>query len=709
MPIIDLKTGELTDEQPAQPIQPTQQTEAQQFSGGIIDLDTGEFTNQQPQQLASQQEEPSLTDRFVDLFTGELRQTEAIKNLPEVIALDLGDTFENLKLRASLVATPNAGEKVALIKNNFPDAVFSTDEKENVVVDFGGGRKGVLDAPGATLAGAGETLAEIAAFIPAALGVDKFTQARKAKGIPTTTTQKALVGGAGAGLTQAAIEGLQSQIGGTFNEEEIAIATALGGVAEIVLPAIQAFRQSKRAKAIGVETDEVAKAIESIKPATQAQKGVQQATGVDVPLFQAQQTQIPSELLKQRVLPQLDAGARTAAQALEKQNKAAFDATSELINTIAPENTIVSASKRFREVAKLSIESAKQRRSLQVKPLYDEAFNVGGTVDLLSTKSMIDDILNEAPKGSDFEKIGMQIKNLIEPLREGATPTLRQLQKAKISMQDIIDGVGEKAVSGTIKGEVTGVKRELVERMEEASPLFKQAEDKFKELTPAVKELEDSILGQVSKIDDTQLKNIAQKIFDPKAGLTDPQSVVNAKRIIQEVDPDAWNQLLRVEMNRRMGGLEQLIEEIPGDFTGNIPGQLRRTLFGNPQQRKALMAAMNSEQRTNFKYLEAVLKRASSGRAAGSPTAAFGQAIEKLKGVSSVIRDVIFRPLSTLQQTGERGIFDRNVAKLSEVMFDPKFKPQLNKLKKLNPDSPAAARAMTQLLNIDSEVNEGNK
>lgn len=708
MPIIDLKTGELTDEQPAQPIQPTQQTEAQQFSGGIIDLDTGELTNQQvqPQPTA---EDPNLMNKFVDLFTGELRQTEAIKNLPEVIALDLGDTFENLKLRASLVATPNASEKVALIKNNFPDAVFSTDEKENVVVDFGGGRKGVLDAPGATLAGAGETLAEIAAFIPAALGVGKLTQARAAKGIPTTTTQKALAGSAGAGLTQAAIEGLQSQIGGTFDEEEIAIATALGGAAETVLPAIQAFRQSRRSKAIGAETDEVAKAIESIKPTMQAQEGVQQATGVDVPLFQAQQTQIPSELLKQRVLPQLDAGARTAAQALEKQNKAAFDATSELINTIAPKNTVASASKRFREVAKLSIESAKQRRTLQVEPLYNEAFDVGGTVDLLSTKSMIDNILDEAPKGSDFEKIGVQIKNLIEPLREGATPTLRQLQKAKISMQDIIDGVGDKAVSGTIKGEVAGVKRELVKRMEEASPLFKQAEDKFKELAPAVKELEDSILGQVSKIDDTQLKNIAQTIFDPKAGLTDPQSVVNAKKIIQEVDPDAWNQLLRVEMNRRIGGLEQLIEEIPGDFTGNIPGQLRRTLFGNPQQRKALMAAMNPEQRTSFKYLETVLKRASSGRAAGSPTAAFGQAIEKLQGVSSVIRDVIFRPLSTLQQTGERGIFDRNVAKLSEVMFDPKFKPQLNKLKKLNPDSPSAARAMTQLLNINSEANEGNK
>lgn len=708
MPIIDLKTGELTDEQPIQPVQGVQTEEPQQSSGGIIDLDTGEFTSQQvqPQPVTK---DPSLTDRFVDLFTGELRQTEAIKDLPEVMTLDLGDTFENLKLRASLVATPNAGEKIALIKNNFPNAVFTTDEKENVVVDFGDGKKGVLDAPGVTLAGAGEALAEIAAFIPAALGVGKFTKARTAKGLPTTTTQKALVGGAGAGLTQTAIEGLQSQIGGTFDEEEIAIATALGGAAETVLPAIQSLRQARRAKAIGAEADDVAKAVESIRPTTQAQEGLQQATGVDVPLFQAQQTQIPSELLKQRVLPQLDASARTAAQALERQNKAVFDATTELINTIAPEGSIVSASKRFRDIAKLSIDAKKQARSAAVKPLYNNAFEIGADVDLNATTSLVDNVLSEAPKGSDFEKVGLQLKNLIAPLKDGEKPSLRQLQKAKITMQDIIDGVGEKSVSGTIKGEVAQVKRQLVSSMEDASPLFKQAEDKFKELAPAVKELEDSVIGQISKVDDTQLKTIAQKIFDPKSELTDPTSIKNAKKAIESVDPNAWNDLIRVEMNRRIGGLEQLIEEIPGDFTGNIPGQLRRTLFGNPQQRKALMSAMNPEQRTNFKYLETVLKRASSGRSAGSPTAAFGQAIEKLKGISSVIRDVIFRPLSTLQQTGERGIFDRNVAKLSEVMFDPKFKPQLSKLKKLNPDSPAAARAMTQLLSIDSDTNQGNK
>lgn len=704
MAIIDLGSGQV-----AAGRQPEPEPEQQQ-PGGIINLDTGGFVAQEQQQSQLQQpanEDPSLTDQFFDLFTGELRQTEDIKGLPEVFSLDLGNTFDNLKLKASLAITPNVEEKISLIKNSFPETVFTTDENGTVIADFGesfGGKKGVIDAPGVTLAGFGETLAEIGAFIPATLGAGRFAKGRAAAGLPTSTVQKAAVGAAGAGLTQTALEGLQVAAGGTFDADEIAIATSLGGVAETVLPAIQSFRQAKRAKAIGAETEEVAAAVESIRPTVEAQQAVEQATGVNVPLFQAQQTQIPSELLKQRILPQLDAGARTAAKALEGQNKASFDAVTELVNTIAPEGSIASASKRFRDTSKLAIEAKKQARSAASRPLYREALETGAEVNLDTTKSLIDNVLSDAPVGSEFEKVGLQLQRLVSPIKEGEEPTLRQLQKAKISMQDIIDGVGEKAVSGTIKGEVAQVKRNLVSAMEEASPLFKQAEDTFRQLSPAVQELEESVIGQISKVNDTQLKTIAQKIFDPKTELTDPAAIRNAKATIEAVDPQAWNDLLRVEMNRRIGGLEQLIEEIPGDFVGNIPGQLRRTLFGNPQQRKALLAGMNDDQKKNFKYLETVLKRASSGRAAGSPTAAFGQAIEKLKGVSSVVRDVIFKPLSTLQQTGERGIFDRNVARLSEVMFNPEFKPQLNRLRDLNPDSPAAARALSQLLNPASSA-----
>ena len=303
------------------------------------------------------------------------------------------------------------------------------------------------------------------------------------------------------------------------------------------------------------------------------------------------------------------------------------------------------------------------------------------------------------PPGSEFVRTGNRLKNLIKPPKAGESPSLRQLQKAKISMQDMIDAVGDKAVSNTMKREIVQVKRELVDQMSEASPLFRAAEDEFARLSPAVKALNDSIIGQISKTKDVNIKNIAQRIFDPKEGLTNPTVIRNAKAVIDQADPGAWNDLMRIEMERRVGGIIQTSEDATIDLVGNLPGQLNSALFGNKPQRNALLSGMSSEQKKNFRYLESVLKRAASGRAAGSPTAAFGEAIGKLRGVSGVIRDLIFRPLKTLGETGERGLFDRNVSALTDVMFDPRFEPQLRQLRDLSPNSPAAGRAFLQIIN----------
>ena len=637
------------------------------------------------------QAEPQEEPGFLDIFTGESRETRATEELPELGKGGLlsGEDAGKIALVAPvLLSTLDPREMGNILSTQFENIGITEDEKGNLIANNNAtGAQVVINKPGVSQLDVLQGLGIAAAFTPAA----------KVAAVAPTVAQKAIVGGSLAAVTETGMQAGQKVLGGEINEEDIALAGAFGVAAEVAVPIIQRFRQARQAKRVGVEADEVAKAVESIKPVKTAVEEVEKATGQKVGLFQAQQTQAPSQLLKQRILPQLDAGARKAAEALETQNKEVFDATTRLINTIAPEGSIVSAAKKFRETAKLAVDSAKQSRSLAVKPLYDDALNLGANVDVKATSGMIDDILKEAPPGSEFEAVGNKLKNLIVG-KEGAQPTLRQLQKAKITMQDMVDAVGDKAVSGTIKAEIIGVKKQLVDSMTESSPLFKIAEEEFKRLSPAVKKLEDSILSQVSKVKDTQLKNIAQNIFDPKASLTDPASIIQAKKAIDSVDPEAWSRLLRVEMQRRLGGLESLIDDIPGDFVGNIPGQLRRTLFGNPAQRKALFSGMDDQQKQSFKYLELVLKRASMGRAAGSPTAAFGQAIEKLKGVSAVIRDTIFRPLSTLQQTGERGIFDRNVAALTDVTFDPKFAPQMKKLIKLNPDSPAAARAMTQLL-----------
>ena len=63
-----------------------------------------------------------------------------------------------------------------------------------------------------------------------------------------------------------------------------------------------------------------------------------------------------------------------------------------------------------------------------------------------------------------------------------------------------------------------------------------------------------------------------------------------------------------------------------------------------------------------------------------------------------ILRDAIFRPLKTFQETGERAIFDRNVSALTDVMFNPKYKPQLDKLRKINPNGPEAGTILKDLL-----------
>lgn len=693
MAIIDLGSGRITQEAPSaegqpqaqagiepQPVTaPTQQP--QQQLGRVIDLDTGEFAQDRPVSQARQAEAQAV----------DVERRRRIEALPELTGIAAGESKAKLAaLTPVLLATTDPRELGNILSANFPNiGIQETPEGEILAFNNETGRRVIINKPGLSPIDVIQGLGIAAAFTPAA-GV---------AAVPAALAAKVGVGAATAGLTQAAIEGIQSQVGGELDESEIAIATALGGAAELVVPAIQAVRQSRQAAKVGAQRAEVETVREAIRPAQEATQAVEQVTGQRVGLFPAQQTQVPSELLKQRILPQLDAGAQTAAAALERQNKEVFDATSDLLNTIAGPEVAITGAGRFRTAAQNAIQSAKNSRSAATSDLYREALDTGATADLGPVRDLVKQNLDGAPEGGEIIKTMKKIAVFLKP-KNGTEPTLRQLQKTKFELDSMLEKFGENALGNSTKRDVVELKRLLVSQMEEASPLYKTANDEFARLSPAVTNLENSIIGGASKVKDVDLQNISRRIFSPNSN---PEVVKNAKAVIDQADPGAWNDMLRTELQRRFGGIETLAEDIPGELVGNVPGQLRRAIFGNPEQRRTLLSAMNRDQKQNFIYLEQVLKRAASGRAAGSPTAAFGQALEKLRGTASVLRDFIFRPVKTLQETGERGLFDRNVASLTKAMFDPNFQPQMARLRALNPNSPAAARAFAQLLNTASE------
>ena len=713
--IINLETGQLTPtpEQQA-PEEATQQPAPQQqveISPEVAEL-AGAF--QQPGQLEgiderfksniaiglpknealrvaieSQRSDQAPQVEGLSPFPEQRKETQAAQTLPEFGSGGLlagESTAKTVALAPLLLATTKPEEVASILTANFPDVGISQDPGGNLLAT--NNRTGVqviLNKPGMSQLDVLQGLGIATAFMsPASLA-----------SLPAKVGGKALVGGTAAAVTQSGIEAAQQAAGGEFNKGEVALAGGLGVGAELVAPAIQSFRQGRQASQLDVAKSEVAETLRRIAPAKEAQQAIGQATGVTPRLFQAQQTMQPSTLIKQRLIPQLDAGAQQAAKQLEAQNSEVFEATTRLINSIAPADVVSTGAKRFRGAAKLALEAGRQRRSEAVRPLFKDALKAGADVDLTPVKSLISEALDGAPATGKASKKIKEISLLLQG-KGGAKPTLLQLQKAKFEIDDMLELFGDNALGVTTKRDVVGIKKALVDQMEAASPLYKAANEEFARLSPAVKELQDSIIGSIAAVDDVTLKEVSKKIFD--ATESNPEVIRQAKKIIDGVDPGAWDDLLRVELQRKIGGLETLADDIPGELAGNLPGQLRRAIFGNPTQRKTLLSGMSKEQRKNFVYLDEVLRRASTGRHAGSPTTPFAEALDRLKGSAGVIRDMILRPLESLKRTGERGLFDRNVAKMTDVLFNPKWEPRLIELRGLNPESKRAGEILQQLI-----------
>jgi len=606
--------------------------------------------------------------------TGREELRPELSNMQEFGATKEGDTA---RIAMGLLTTADPKEQQDIIKNIIPEATFETLNEGTVTVEVpdgkGGRRRSVLNRPGLSTQDFTTGIAQMLAFTPGArlAGAAKSLAARL--GLASLGSVGTEAARQAATIAQGSEQGIKSA--------ELGAAAVLGPLGEIIGPA----KSLQRPAVSTAATDQ----------AEQAVRGLEKATGKRVGLFQPQQSLKPSELVEQALLPQLDAGSARATQGLKKQNREVFDAVSELINKISPESEIATGSERFRTASNMVIDASKSRRRAASSGLFNSALEEGASVNTSPVKDIINESLKEAVEGSQKSVLKKTLRTL-----EGKKkpPTLRQLDNAKDAINEQLEKKAGSALASKTKRLLVKVKKELVSQMEAASPTYKNAMDEFRRLSPEVERLENSILGVTANKKDTQLKNIAQTIFDPKEGLTNPQAVTRAKKLIDEVDPGAWDDLLRVELNRRVGGIQEIGNATAGDLAGNTPGQLRRAIFGNPAQRNILMKAVSDEQRRNLRYLDIVLERAEKGRSAGSSTIPNKEALEKLRGPYATIRDMILKPKEFLASKGGQGVFDRNVEALTDVLFDTRFQKDMVKLRKLKPESKEAERLFGRMI-----------
>lgn len=637
--------------------------------GFVIDAQDQSSAPELPAGFALDSQAPIDTRTAEDV---QKAQTARIEALPELTGILSGqDKLKVAALSPVLLSTPDPIEFGRILEENFPDiGVVQTPEGEFIAVNNRTRQAASINKPGLSPVDVLQGLGIAASFFPAA----------KAASIPATLGGKVAAGSATSGLTQAAIEAGQALTGGEVSPTDIGIAAGLGGAAEVILPAVSAARQ-----AIRPATATVAPEVQAARAATE---GVEEVTGQAVGLFPAQRSQNPAELITQRLLPQLQGGARKATEALKRQNEQVFNATARLINQTGAADSLTAGAGRFKTAAENAVAKAKSIRAEKASPLYREAFKDNAKVDIEPVRIAIDAALDNFPAQGKISGVIKKAEKVVESAK-----SLRELHGAKLEIDELINARGDSSLTNTAKNELRGIQQSLLTQIDEASPLYAQARSEFAAASPAVEEVSQGIIGRIANKEN--LKSISKDIFD--AQQVNPAVIRNAKKVIDEVDPQAWDDILRIELQRRIGGLTDLIAENP-DAVANTPAQIKRALFGNPANRKVLLSGMNTEQRQSFKFLEEVLGRAASGRAQGSPTAAFGAVREEVRGVPLAVKDFIFSPIKSISGLGEQRIIERNTEALAELAFNPEFAGKVKSVSALKQNTDAARRAMTQLL-----------
>lgn len=699
MPIIDLSTGQVTDQQ-ADEAEGVTPIEPAAVEPRVIDLNTGAFVAPVLEQPRAEEIQPQETG-FADIFTGSERiaATPELGTLPEFGVTEEGDVP---RIALGLLSTFDPKAQQDIIQQAIPEAVFETTPDGSTIIEVptkdGGTRRSVLNRPGFSPQDLTTSIAQVLSFIPAA----------KVANLGRTLLQKVGVGAAASGATEQALQ----ETGVALGREErdpvgTAVAAATGGLAEAVVPAIQSVRGARQAARVGAEADEIVQAVGNVKQAREATE----QTGI--PLFKSQQTGVPAQLERQSFVAQLPAGTQSAVKGLRDQNQAAGDAVDTFLNQIAPDDAVITGAERMRTAAQSVIAKLKNIRQEKAAPIYSRAFaeaksqgalvEISPVIEQINTASAkfsdsgtVLPILQKVKKiigGADVDKVP---KTVTESLKKDRRNTLLRLHNAKMEVDELIAQMKNKGNLGpTAERELIAIQDSLLAQMDSVSPAYKEARGVFADASPVVVKAQDSIVGKVANLSDDQLKQVSSKIFDPAQ--TNPKVVADAKKAITDVDPAAWDQIIRVELERRLGSIKSTAE---AGTVENIPGQLFRAIFPNDKSTKVLMNALDEEGKKNLKYLQAALRRASLGRPGGSQTAGREEIKRELRGgIFNSLRQLFREPLTTITSAGEDAAFNRRVKVLAEALFDPTWKAEIKNIRRFSPKSPEAGRALTQLLN----------
>lgn len=729
-PATGISSGTTFDAAPDQQVVTPQENLAQKHN-----IASASSSNKSKYQIAYEAEKSTGEDSMSaweyvkEAITGAKRTTPEIEKLPEVLSAGgltiRGGIGKNLKVAAGLLLSHDDKTQMQVIKGAAPETEFRVDDKGNVIGNYDG-KEFVLNKPGFSFADAQRTVVDMAAFLPAA----KFAA------IGNGLLAKMGLAAAGTAATERGLGEVREALGGEeqtgmFSGETLP-AAGFAMAAEIPVPVAGAILRrakpyaetfvsrlgakelaSKIAKT-GVVIDE-----DILENLTRSERASAES-GID--FLPTQATGIKADDILQRVLTEQPASSKTIGKFIEKQDEQSRNAIYNFLGRVAPTSSLVEGPAKFKKAAITAIDKLKTQRKNETDSVYRTLFQDPPDVDINPVINTIKQEMESfRPEGTVYKKLAkaMQLvggkakKVTLYDARGNKISSdaydkvsLDILHNAKLEIDDMINGVGDRAVSSTAKRKLTTIKEKLLGVMEDpdmgGSPAYGEVRNKFAELSAPIDQLQESLIGRASQLKDADLRKMSNIIFNPAE--SNAETLINVKKVIDSADPEAFPMLLR-------SSIEEKIESI-SKRAKNAPNEFSVALFKNDKQRRMMLSVMNPQQRQNAQWLEKALDIAAIGRTAGSDTAAKSQIISKLSGTVAAPIIGIIAPAATFGSVGaalsgarllstalRKKTLDKRVKVLADVLVNEKWSKDMARIRKLGLQTPAAMRQLAQLLN----------
>tara|TARA_R110000744_G_scaffold148123_1_gene261172 strand:- start:1046 stop:3229 length:2184 start_codon:yes stop_codon:yes gene_type:complete len=678
----------------------------------------------------AQAEDPSFLDPVVnapgaiaEAFTGNERSAGAFQDAPEFVSMDKGQLTtpmegtrdEKSKLMSGLLMSVDPQQKMDVIKAHVPNATFLQRSDGTVIVKVNG-QNFWLDKPGVSGAGTVKSLVEMALYIPSMRA-----------GALTSGFKRLITGGAAAAGTSAGLDVAAQDFGSEQGVNPIRTGVMFGaGVLGEALPmTVHALSKRAAVKHAGGHEVDLDAAPLAIKEAETLQAKVKDFFGVDFPLFRAQKTNSPTALAEQEAMLSNSLGVTASKEALREQNAAAATVVDTFIDELIPLS--LNANLRVHQAAGKVIDLAKLTRKQQTSPLYTAATDnpSGGSVNIQSTLEILNQSKVGIPKDGKVHKVLTKVNGLlhtkvkIEPgaatpsslsnlRRGGPHPTPKPkveklipatdpklLHNAKVEIDALLAAKGDKALDNHVASKLMAVQQELTKTLKAQVPGYEKAAAEYARLSIPVDELANSQIGVLANMKPATVDRVRAAIFAPGVSR---ETQNHTRSIIKNVDPEAWQMILR----------EQLMDRVSSAAVPIGEASKSRILYralggGSDKKTNTFRNALSPKEKSSYDIVMSILEQGSKGtppivkptvtpQNTGVSDAVSGQIVGRDVATQGVFTRLIVNPFKWLTNT------DANVIKLAKVMFDPKWNSELRKIRKMGTGSQKSYQALLLLL-----------